>query len=65
MKVRAICSGVLLISAVSVCVQRAAGQSAQTGDLMAAYAALHTFTLDGGDAKVSNRIKDSFVSRLF
>jgi hypothetical protein len=32
---------------------------------MAAYAALHTFTLDGGDAKVSNRIKDSFVSRLF
>jgi hypothetical protein len=54
MKFRAICSGILLVSGISICVQKAAGQSAQAGDLMAAYTALHTFTLNGGDAKVSN-----------
>ncbi len=54
MKIRAICSSILLVSAISICVQRAAGQSAQAGDLMAAYTALHAFTLNGGDAKVSN-----------
>lgn len=54
MKVRAICSGILLISVIPICAQRAAGQSAQADDLMAAYTALHTFMLNGGDAKVSN-----------
>jgi len=54
MKIRAICGGILLISAISICAQRAAGQSDQASDLMAAYNALHTFTLNGGDARVSN-----------
>ena len=51
MKARAICCGMLLLSAIAILDQTATAQSTQPGDLMAAYTALHTFTLDGGDAQ--------------
>ena len=54
MKARAICVGILLLSAITIFVQTATAQSTQPGDLMAAYTALHRFALDGGDALVSN-----------
>lgn len=54
MKTCKICRGILLFSALLIFAQTATAQSNQPGDLMAAYTALHSFTLDGGDAQVSN-----------
>lgn len=53
MSVRAIYSGVLLTSVIFTCVSRSA-QASESADLVAAYKALSAFTLNGGDAKVSN-----------
>jgi hypothetical protein len=65
MSIRAICGGVLLYFAASSCVQNAAAQSAEP-DLKAAYAALHTFALNGGDAKVSGlTLKRDRVEMVF
>ena len=54
MSIRAICGTVLLTYTLSIYVPNAAGQTPAGGDVLAAYKALHDFTLNGGSAKVSN-----------
>jgi hypothetical protein len=56
MNTRALCCGILSFFAILVGVHAAVAQSAQESDLMAIYNVLHTFTLDGGVAKVDNLV---------
>jgi hypothetical protein len=54
MNVRAFISEILLIGTVSAYIPTAAAQATAGNDLAEAYAALHDFTLDGGEARVEN-----------
>jgi hypothetical protein len=56
MSVRATCIGILLTSAIFICVPTAAAQTPESSDLMEAYKALRAFSLNGGDAEVRNLI---------
>jgi hypothetical protein len=56
MSVRKICSEIVLFFTTTISAQAGVTQSPPGSDLMAAYTALHSFILNGGDAQVSNLV---------